>query len=85
MSLAAAGLRITLAFSPDDQAWLRHAKVNVPAFWAGHAVAPHVGDALRIGGRQFIVKGRVWEQDAEGTVMRLLLDGGHAVSDTVFG
>jgi hypothetical protein len=77
--------RIVLVFSADDQAWLRQSRAVVPPFWAGHSVAPHVGDALRVGGRQFIVKGRVWEHDGASPVLRLLLDGSHAVSDTIFG
>jgi hypothetical protein len=43
------------------------------------------GDALRIGGRQFVVQGRVWEHDGSTPVLRLYLSSGHAESDTVFG
>ena len=78
-------LRIVLAFSVDDQAWIRRESVVVPKFWQGHAFAPAVGDALRLGGRQFIVQGRVWEHDGNTPVLRLLMSSGHAESDTVFG
>ena len=78
-------LRIVLAFSADDQAWVRRSSVVVPKFWQGHTVAPISGDALRIGGRQFIVQGRVWEHDGNTPVLRLFLSSGHAESDTVFG
>lgn len=78
-------LRIMLSFAPDDQAWLRRASIAVPRFWAGHGVAPLAGDALRIGGRQFIIQARVWEVDAEGPLLRLLVGDSHAQSDTVFG
>lgn len=78
-------LRISLGFSPDDQAWIRRSGIAVPRFWEGHAVAPLTDDVLRIGGRQFIVRGRIWEQGDEGPVLRLVLSGAHAESDTVFG
>jgi len=78
-------LRIVLSFSVDDQAWLRRSATAVPDFWAGHAVAPQTGDALRIGGRQFIIQARVWEHDAEGPLLRLFVGDSHAQSDTVFG
>ena len=78
-------LRIILAFSADDQAWVRRSSVVVPKFWQGHTVAPASGDALRIGGRQFIVQARVWEHDGNTPVLRLFLSSGHAESDTVFG
>ena len=81
----AQNLRIVLAFSPDDQAWLRRSAIAVPKYWEGHAVAPHAGDALRVGGRQFIVQARVWEHDGTTPALRLLLSSGHAESDTVFG
>ena len=81
----AQNLRIVLAFSPDDQAWLRRSAIAVPKYWEGHAVAPHAGDALRVGGRQFIVQARVWEHDGTTSALRLLLSSGHAESDTVFG
>ena len=78
-------LRIVLAFSLDDQAWIRRSSIVVPKYWAGHAVAPAAGDALRIGGRQFIVQARVWEHDGNTPLLRLFLSSGHAESDTVFG
>ena len=78
-------LKILLAFSLDDQAWIRRSSIVVPKFWAGHGVAPAVGDALRVGGRQFVVQGRVWEHDGATPVLRLYLSSGHAESDTVFG
>jgi hypothetical protein len=78
-------LRIVLAFSTDDQAWLRRSSIPVPKFWQGHSVAPAAGDALRIGGRQFIVQGRAWEHDGIAPALRVFLSSGHAESDTVFG
>jgi hypothetical protein len=78
-------LKIVLAFSLDDQAWIRRSGIVVPKFWAGHGVAPAAGDALRLGGRQFVVQGRVWEHDGHSPVLRLYLSSGHAESDTVFG
>ena len=78
-------LKIALAFSLEDQAWIRRSSVVVPKFWAGHTIAPASGDALRIGGRQFIVQARVWEHDGTTPILRLFLSSGHAESDTVFG
>ena len=78
-------LRIVPTFSLDDQAWLRRSSTVVPAFWAGHAVAPQAGDILRVGGRQFTVEGRVWEHDGSAPILRLFLGSGRAESDTVFG
>ncbi len=78
-------LRILLAFSLEDQAWIRRSSIVVPKYWAGHNVAPAAGDALRIGGRQFMVQGRIWEHDGSAPVLRLFLSSGHAESDTVFG
>ena len=78
-------LRIVLAFSLEDQAWIRRSGVVVPKYWAGHTIAPASGDALRIGGRQFIVQARVWEHDGNTPILRLFLSSGHAESDTVFG
>jgi hypothetical protein len=78
-------LRIVLAFSPEDMAWLRRSQIAVPAFWDGHVVAPAVDDVLRIGGRQFTVKGRLWEHDGSGPLLRLFLSSAQAESDTVFG
>ena len=42
-------------------------------------------DAIRIAGRQFIVRGRVWEHDGLSPALRLLLSDGGAESDTAFG
>ena len=78
-------LKIILAFSLDDQAWIRRSSIVVPKVWAGHDVPPAAGDALRIGGRQFVVQGRVWEHDGATPVLRLYLSSSHAESDTVFG
>jgi len=78
-------IRIVLAFSLEDQAWIRRSSILVPKYWAGHSVAPAAGDALRIGGRQFIVQARVWEHDGTTPILRLFLSSGHAESDTVFG
>ncbi len=78
-------LRIVLAFSLEDQAWIRRSSLIVPKYWAGHSVAPAAGDALRFGGRQFIVQARVWEHDGTAPILRLFLGSGHAESDTVFG
>jgi hypothetical protein len=78
-------LRILPVFSPDDQAWIRRSSVVVPQFWDGHAVAPAIEDVLRVGGRQFTVKGRMWEHDGSGTILRLYLSDAYAESDTVFG
>jgi hypothetical protein len=78
-------LRIVLAFSPDDQAWIRRSKIVVPQFFEGHTVAPATEDVLRIGGRQFTVSGRLWEHDGSGIILRLFLGSAHAESDTVFG
>lgn len=78
-------IRIVLAFSPEDQAWLRRTSITVPKFWDGHVVAPATQDVLRIGGRQFEVKGRMWEHDEAGTILRLFLSSAFAESDTVFG
>lgn len=77
--------RIVMSFSPDDQAWLRRSQIAVPKFWAGHGTAPLAGDALRIGGRQFLIQARVWEADAEGPLLHLFIGSSHAQSDTVFG
>jgi len=78
-------LRIVLAFTPEDQAWVRRSAAAVPRFPLGPGQVPARGDALRIGGRQFIVQGRIWEHDGITPVLRLLLSSGHAESDTVFG
>lgn len=78
-------LRIVPMFGPDDQAWIRRSSIVVPQFWAGHGVAPAIEDVLRIGGRQFTVKGRMWEHDGNGPILRLYLSDAYAESDTVFG
>jgi hypothetical protein len=83
--MAAQDLRIVLSFTPEDQTWLRLSSIALPRFFDGHGVAPATGDALRIGGRQFIVQARVWEHDGLAPTLRLLLSSGHAESDTVFG
>ena len=80
-----ASLRIVLNFSADDQAWLRRSSIAVPSFWEGHAIEPAQGDAVRIGGRQFLIQARVWEHDGDGPLLRLFVGGAHAQSDTVFG
>jgi hypothetical protein len=78
-------LRIQPVFSSDDQAWIRRSSIVVPQFWEGHAVAPAIEDVLRFGGRQFTVKGRLWEHDGTGTILRLYLSSAYAESETVFG
>lgn len=83
--MAQQSLRVLLSFSKDDQTWIRQAAITVPKFWEGHSVDPVAGDALRIGGRQFIIQGRAWEHDGTTPVLRLFLSSGHAESDTVFG
>ena len=83
--MAVNDLRIVLSFSPEDQTWLRLSSIAVPDFFSGHEVAPAAGDALRIGGRQFVVQARVWEHDGLKPVLRLLMGSSHAASDTVFG
>jgi len=78
-------LQISLVFPTDDQAWVRRTGVVVPPFWAGHSVAPSLGDVLRLGGRQFIIQARVWEYNGTTPVLRLYLGSGHAQTDTSFG
>ncbi len=78
-------LQFVLVFNQEDQAWVRRTAVELPNFWQGHAVAPVAGDVLRIGGRQFTLQARVWEHNAEGPVLRLILGDSHAPSDTSFG
>jgi hypothetical protein len=77
--------RIVLGFSPEDQGWIRRSSIEVPNFFAGHDLAPVTGDVLRIGGRQFLIKGRLWEQEGAEIVLRLFLSSAYAQSDTVFG
>jgi hypothetical protein len=78
-------IRITLVFPTDDQAWVRRSGIAVPQFWAGHSIAPAVGDVLRIGDRQFTIEARVWEHDGTTPLLRLFLGSGHAQTDTSFG
>ena len=78
-------LRTVLVFSAEDQAWIRRTPVNIPPFWEGHPVPPAKGDLVRLGGRQFLIRGRVWEHDAEGPVLKLYVGDAHALSDTTFG
>ncbi|MDQ6679987.1 MAG: hypothetical protein M3Y67_03355 [Pseudomonadota bacterium] len=78
-------LQIVLQFTPEDQTWIRVTKVSVPKFWQGHALAPALGDVVRVGGRQFVINARVWEHDGTVPTLRLYLGSGHAESDTVFG
>lgn len=78
-------LRVVLVFSRDDQAWIRRENITVPQFWQGHAVPPAQGDVVRVGGRQFVIQGRLWEHNGESTILRLFTGNAHAESDTVFG
>jgi hypothetical protein len=78
-------LRTVLVFSAEDQAWIRRTPIAIPPFWDGHAVAPAKGDLVRLGGRQFLIRGRVWEHDAEGPVLKLYVGDAQAPSDTTFG
>ncbi|WP_066272882.1 hypothetical protein [Hydrogenophaga palleronii] len=78
-------LRTVLVFSAEDQAWIRRTPITLPDFWEGHNVTPAKGDLLRIGGRQFLIRGRVWEHDGEGPVLKLYVGDAHAPSDTSFG
>ena len=50
-------LKIILAFSLDDQAWIRRSSIVVPKVGRARRGAPAAGDALRIGGRQFVCRG----------------------------
>ncbi|MBE7418350.1 MAG: hypothetical protein HS128_11475 [Ideonella sp.] len=78
-------LQINLVFNADDQAWIRREGLAVPAFWQGHAVPPLVGDVVRFGGRQFVIRTRVWEHHADAPVLRLFVGDAHAQSDTGLG
>jgi hypothetical protein len=40
-------LKIILAFSLDDQAWIRRSSIVVPKYWAGHSVAPAASSSSR--------------------------------------
>jgi hypothetical protein len=78
-------LRMVLVFSAEDQAWMRRSSIAIPPFWQGHEVPPAQGDLVRIGGRQFLIRGRVWEHDGEAPTLKLYVGDAHAPSDTVFG
>ena len=78
-------LRTVLVFSAEDQNWIRRTPITLPAFWEGHAVAPAKGDLVRLGDRQFLIRGRVWEHDGEAPTLKLYVGDAHALSDTVFG
>ena len=78
-------LRTVMVFSAEDQAWIRRTPVTVPAFWEGHTTPPAKGDLVRLGGRQFLIRGRVWEHDGEGPVLKLYVGDAQALSDTTFG
>jgi hypothetical protein len=78
-------LQINLVFNTEDQAWIRREGIVVPRFWAGHGVAPSVGDVLRFGARQFVIEARVWEHDGANAVLRLFVSPARAESDTSFG
>ena len=78
-------LRIVPVFFPEDQAWIRRSSIIVPQFWEGLAAAPATEDVLRFGGRQFTVKGRMWEHDGTGAILRLYLSSAYAESETAFG
>jgi hypothetical protein len=75
---------IALAFTADDQAWVRREGVALPDFWSQHATAPAVGDVTRIGGRQFVILVRVWEHEGGRPVLKLYLGSGRADTDTSF-
>ncbi len=83
--MSSPNLRVVMVFSTDDQAWIRRESIVVPQFWQGHAVPPAQGDVVRIGGRQFLIQGRVWEWDGTAPVLRIFVGNAHAHSDTVFG
>lgn len=78
-------LQIDLEFNPEDQAWMRRNSLQAPKFWQGHPVPPVVGDVLRIGGRQFVIRARVWDHDDVLPHLRLFLGDAQAQSDTTFG
>lgn len=78
-------LQISFVFNADDQAWIRREGLAVPAYWQGHAVPPLVGDVVRFGGRQFVIRARVWEHEAGTTLLRLFVGDAHAESDTSLG
>jgi hypothetical protein len=78
-------LQIDLVFAPEDHAWMRRSGQPAPAFWQGHTLAPLVGDVLRINGRQFVIRARVWDHDDTVPHLRLFLSDAQAQSDTKFG
>lgn len=78
-------LQIDLVFTPEDQAWMRRSGQAAPAFWKGHSSAPVVGDVLRINGRQFVIRARVWDHDDTNPHLRLFLSDAQAQSDTTVG
>jgi hypothetical protein len=78
-------LKIILAFSLDDQAWIGALRSSYRSTGRDTASRPPRATRLRIGGRQFTIQGRVWEHDGATPVLRLYLSSGHAESDTVFG
>ena len=83
--MSTSNLRVVLVFGRDDQAWIRRESGVVPQVWQGHAVPPAQGDVIRVGGRQFVIQGRLWEHDGQATILRLFVGNAHAESDTVFG
>lgn len=83
--MSPSSLRTVLVFSAEDQAWIRRTPITVPAYWQGHTVQPAQGDLVRLGGRQFLIRGRVWEHDGEGPILKLYMGDAHAQSDTTFG
>ena len=78
-------LQIVLEFTAEDRAWIRVSKIEVPKFWNGHSIPPALQDVIRLGGRQFVIEARVWEQDTAVPVLKLYLSSSHAQSDTSFG
>ena len=78
-------IQIVIAFTADDQAWIRRSGLVVPDYWGGHTVAPALDDVLRLGGRQFTIQARVWEHDGATPLLRLYVASGRAESDTTFG
>ncbi len=84
-SMSQQGLQVSLVFNADDQAWIRREGIVVPRYWQGHTATPSVGDVVRFGGRQFVIRTRVWEHEGELTVLRLFVGDARAESDTSFG
>ena len=78
-------VRVVLVFSAEDQARIRRGAYTVPDFWQGHGVPPAMGDEFRLGGRQFTIQGRLWEQEGGVTLLRVFVGSAHAESDSVFG